>query len=225
MDQEQLNEIARLGKVLGHFDAHKPIWEAVAPVADSVTILTSLQRQVKLSGVVQADGTASDTRAKNMALGLTASLAYLMSRRIFAWAVKNGKISISEAVNYSQTDLDHAAEEILLQRYALILKHAEENRTELAAYKVSDASIEELKRAIATFEALRSGRDEKSGHRIFSTANIGELLTKTRETYTVLDAEVEGLIADKEFIDTYFIHRRRTDCAATRASGPDAAGA
>ncbi|RYY89588.1 MAG: hypothetical protein EOO15_05805 [Chitinophagaceae bacterium] len=223
MEQEQLDDMATLAKVVGHFVAHKPVWEAVSPVAESVEQLLRYQHELKLSSFIQADGTSSDTRSKNLALGLAASMAYVMGRRIFAWAVKNGKTAIADAVNFSETDLSHGAKETLLNRYALLLKHAAENRAELAAYKVSDASIDDLNRAIATFETLRSGRNDKTNHRIYSTANIAGLLDKVRALYEVLDAEVEGLIENEEFIKTYFIARRKTDRKATRATEADEA--
>ncbi|TCJ14550.1 hypothetical protein EPD60_11235 [Flaviaesturariibacter flavus] len=173
----------------------------------------------------KADGTSPDTNAKNLALELCGDLTYVMGRRTFAWAMKNGRSSIAEAINFSETELSHGAEETLLNRFALVLKHAEENKRELAAYKVGDAAIEDLKRAIATFEILRGTRDEKQAHRIYSTALIEALGKKVRGVYVVLDAEVEGLIEDQQFIETYFIARRKTDRKATRAGAAGEAGA
>ncbi|RYZ18528.1 MAG: hypothetical protein EOO16_22270 [Chitinophagaceae bacterium] len=218
MEKEQLNDLAVLAKVMGHFDAHKPTWENIPPISESVQELVSASKELRLSAVVQADGTPGDTNGKNMALELSASLAYKMGRRIFAWASKNGKTAVAEAVDFSETDLDHGAEDVLITRYEVVLKYAKEYPTELAAYKVNDAATEQLERAISTFKTLRSGRDDKSGHRIYSTAHIDTLIKKVRDIYEVLDAEVEGLIEDPEFVETYFIARRKTDRKATRST-------
>jgi hypothetical protein len=55
-------------------------------------------------------------------------------------------------------------------------------------------------------------------HRIFSTANIEAQFEKSVHQLELLDDEVEGLIDNKEFVETYFIARRKTDRKATRAA-------
>ena len=222
MEQTQLNDSAVIDNVIAHCLAHKSVWEDIGPIAESVSILLSTQKEIKLSALVQADGTSSSTVAKNLAFELSADKSYKMSRRICAWARKNGREDVLKAVDFSESDLRYGAEDDRILRQELLVKYAREFRTELAAYKVSDAAVDDLDAAINTAVALRSGRNEKKNHRIFSTANIDQQISKGKRQMETLDDEVEGLVENEEFIKTYFIARRKTDRTATRSSAkPD----
>ncbi|RYY95194.1 MAG: hypothetical protein EOO11_16345 [Chitinophagaceae bacterium] len=225
MNQDQRNFKASLDDVLTHFNSHRTSWADLPPVVDSVAALTNVQAEVKLSAIIQEGVTTGDTGAKDMALRLSAAKAYTMSRRIYAWAAKNGKQGVLEAVDFSMTDLTQGAGETLLARHRAILQHATDNKVELAAYKVNDAALDELRMAIDTVEFLRGDRNEKVNHRIYSTARLDELFDKVRAHFKILDSEVEGLIEDKKFVDTYFIARRIDDRNAGRAEAAAASEA
>jgi hypothetical protein len=218
MTQEQQNRKDVLDNVCAHFENHPTAWSSVAPVAESIAALNSTRREIALSALVQADGSSAGTAAKNLALELCVEKAYLLCRRICAWGRKNGRTEVVQAVNFSESDLKYGAEDERIRRLELVIRYATENKTELAAYKVNDAAIDDLQTAVNTANALRGKRNDKMNHRIFSTANIEAQFEKSVHQLELLDDEVEGLIDNKEFVDTYFIARRKTDRKATRAT-------
>ncbi|GAA4341929.1 hypothetical protein [Flaviaesturariibacter amylovorans] len=222
MNQEQKNFSEMLGELQQHFDAHRPFWSSVGPVADSIDRLANTRRELALGALVQNDGSGTK-EAKDLALGLAAEKSYLMGRRVLAWAKKNARADIATAVDLNRAELAQGAEATLLERQRRIFQYAKDNRDQLADYKVTDESLDALDSALNTFAALRAGHKEKENHRIYSTARIEELIDKARAIIDILDDEVEGLIDNREFIDTYFIARRKTDRRATRAAMSDTA--
>ncbi|RYZ20630.1 MAG: hypothetical protein EOO16_16005 [Chitinophagaceae bacterium] len=227
MTTDQQNRKDVIDNVCSHFDNHEPVWSAIGPVSESVAALKSTRQEIALSALVQADGSSAGTTAKNMALELCADKTYLITRRVCAWARKNGRADIVEAVDFSESDLKYGAEDDRIRRFELVIRYATENKTELAAYKVNDAAIDDLQTAVNTVNALKGKRSDKVNHRIFSTANIEAQFTKSVRIFETLDDEVEGLIENPEFIETYFIARRKTDRKATRTKAgtePEAAG-
>ncbi|TCJ12658.1 hypothetical protein EPD60_15450 [Flaviaesturariibacter flavus] len=218
MNQEQDNFLEMLGNTQLHCDAHRPYWTHLLPVSESVQALTETKREIDLCALVQTDGTSGSKAAKDMALELSAGKSYTMGRRVLAWAKKTGRADVVAAVDFSKSDLLQGAEADLLQRHRLIHRYASDNKAELAAYQVTDEALTALETAINTFDALRGGYKEKGNHRIYCTGRIDELIGKAREILDILDDEVEGLIENKEFIETYFIARRKTDRRATRST-------
>jgi len=217
MTQEQQNVFDMVGDIKTHFEAQPDTWNTCAPVSESLQNILSLHREIRLSALVKADGTSGSTQAKELARELSCEKAYVMGRRLLSWALRGKRAEVIAAVDQSRTDLSRGTEEEQYQRHSLILSYAKQHRAELSAYKVNEASIEELETAINTFDSLRGNRREAESRRIFSTANIAALIKKVREELTILDSAVEGLIDNPEFIKTYFIARRITDRRATKA--------
>ncbi|RYY41661.1 MAG: hypothetical protein EOO08_00590 [Chitinophagaceae bacterium] len=225
MNQRQMNTHESLKDVLTHLDAHGSKWEGVEPIAESVEALRTVQSEIRLSALVQADSTTGNTTAKNLALALAAEKAYTMSRRICAWARKKGRSEVLEAVDFPLSALRQGAEEEVFQRQQLVLKYATDLGTDLAAYKVGSAEIDDLKQALSAYESLKQGRNEKRKHRIYSTTYLDGLFEQASNQLQMLDDEVKGLIDDKAFVETYFIARRKTDRKATRGgAGSDSPG-
>lgn len=178
-------------------------WEAIQPVNDTVTKVTSFVTAIEtVDQEREALKTTGLTEDKEQVFETMCKLAFKLASKIKAYAKVTKNNTLLSAVNYSESTLKEGGQAAALTRCKTIHNKALEHVEALVAYQVQPEDTDALKAAIDKFEPLTPQRDATGDERIAKTARLSEIISEIREQLDILDDMVEGMF-DEEFEDAY----------------------
>lgn len=130
-------------------------------------------------------------------------IAYALLLKIRSYAKIANNKSLLYAINYSESEMRRGPESLIINRCQTIHNKGKEHLADLSDFLVTEENLTQLQHVINTVKPLSAQRDVIASERVTATANIPLLIEGARTELDKLDDLVEGLIADKNFVDTY----------------------
>jgi hypothetical protein len=147
--------------------------------------------------------TVGYTQDKDGQMQNMCDLTYALLLKIRSYAKITNNKPLLYAINYSESEIRRGAEVQIINRCQTIHNKGQEYLADLADFLVSQENLTELQRAIDTVKPLSAQRDVIASERVTATANIPLLIDGARTELDKLDDLIEGLVADKNFKQTY----------------------
>lgn len=204
MNQRQLNTLTMFKAVLAHLDARPSLWNASAPLTKVVFTFRTFVVALNQQSLTQAERiTVGYTQDKDGQMQAMCDLAYGLLLKVRSYAKITNNKALLYAINYSESDIRRGPEVQIITRCQAIHNKGQEYLADLTDFLVTAKNLTELQNAINAVKPLSAQRDVIAGERVTATANIPLLIDGARAEVDKLNDLVEGLIADKNFVNTY----------------------
>jgi len=190
--------------VLAHLDSRPSLWNTSAPLTKVIFSLRTFVVTLHQQSLTQAERiTVGYTQDKDGQMQNMCDLAYSLLLKIRSYAKINNNKALLYAINYSESEIRRGPEIQIINRCQTIHNKGEEYMADLTDFLVTDQQLTELQKAINGVKPLSAQRDAIASERATVTANISLLIEGARAEIDKLDDLIEGLILDKNFINTY----------------------
>ncbi len=194
------------------FAGNGNVWQGEPLIVEGVTNLTDLCAKINREATMQQQNeTKGHTANKEQERTLLEDRTFRIGGRLKVYAQKTGDKVTAAQVAFSRSSLDELSLNKLLTAARSVAESATRLLPSLAAYKVTQTDVDELKRSIDTTEGLNAHRDAVKGERTENTSHLVILFSELRKELKLMDTQVEAYIDDEEFLRTYFITRRIHD--------------
>ncbi|QHT67102.1 hypothetical protein GXP67_10795 [Rhodocytophaga rosea] len=204
MNQRQLNSLTMFKAVLAHLDTRPTLWNTSAPLTKVIFSLRTFVAALHQQSLTQAERTTVGyTQDKDGQMQHMCDLAYALLLKIRSYAKINNNKALLYAINYSESEIRRGPEIQIINRCQTIHNKGKEHFSDLKDFLVTEENLTELQEAIDTLKPLSAQRDSIASERVTATANISLLLEGARTEIDKLDDLIEGLIKDKNFVNTY----------------------
>lgn len=212
MNQRQLNSITMYKAVLAHLDSRPSLWNTSAPLTKVVFALRTFVMALQQQSLTQAErSTVGYTQDKEGHMQYMCDLAYGLLLKIRSYAKINNNKALLYAINYSESEIRRGPETQIINRCQTIHNKCQENLADLTDFLVTKEELTALQDSIETVKPLSAQRDAIASERVTATANISVLIDGARAELDKLDDLIEGLIKDKNFVNTYRQSRQIID--------------
>lgn len=216
MNQRQLNSLTMYKAVLAHLDTRPSLWNTSAPLTKVIFSLRTFVVALHQQSLTQAERTTVGyTQDKDGQMQHMCDLAYAMLLKIRSYAKISNNKALLYAINYSESEIRRGAETQIINRCQTIHNKGQEHLADLADFLVTKKDLSELQNTIDAVKPLSAQRDAIANERVTATANISMLIDGARAELDKLDDLIEGLIKDKNFINTYRQSRQIIDRGAS----------
>lgn len=220
MNKLQIRDMSLVGTVITHMHSNESIWKNNPLLSEEVTSLEEVYATVQTEGYHQIQRDAVGfTKVKNAQLALVSDLTYQLVQKVRPFARKTNNMVLLHAVDHSRSEL-RASKGKGIGKCQLVLDSALEYIKELAPYKVTKKSLDELQEAIDKYKPMEAQRNHVEDFRKTATININSLLSKAKEHLKNLDDLIPSLISEQDFVTTYF-ECKKVDKIASRKSKSD----
>jgi hypothetical protein len=174
-----------------------------------------------IDGASQKQGTPTGATAeKESARTALEDAAFLMAQALSVLGHTTSNHDLKARTSSSRTDWDRLVDQDLSNRAASVLADANTHKTDLAAFNVTQAKIDDLNAAVDRFNSVRTSPRTAIADRVAQTKSIPFLI---RETNAILLNEIDPMVnlfqpTHGEFVSGYRAARVIVDRAATRTS-------
>lgn len=224
MDTNLANRITMLKTTGAYLDANGTVWNSMAPMQAAVQ--TYKQKLVAIDDGTRKQQTPSGaTEEKAAARDALEDVAFLMCEAIGAMAHVSGDHDLLALSNATQSTFRRASDDELSNLAAGILSAASAHKSELAAFEVTQANIDELDQALQRFNASKSNPRMAIAER---SARGDSLEAQVRDAQDFLRNQIDRLVnlfrrSNPEFVAGYRNARVIVDRAATHSTAKPAA--
>jgi hypothetical protein len=216
MNRIQKNTQEVYNTIVAHWESAPEIWESNALIKVQVNGFKLAVGNINNESYRQEERNAKGwTKAKEAHLDHLCTLAFAMVTRVRPFARINKNLILLQAVDYSFTDLRRPKSGTTINRCQIIHDRCKELLTELAPFKVTEAGLTELQKAIDDYTPMVNQRNIEEDERTTVTQSIPALFAEAREYLANLDDLVLSQLEDESFIATYF-QAKKIRARATR---------
>ena len=151
--------------VLGVLDTFKTVWQAIAAFASARNDLATAIDAIRAEELKQSGTTTGVTENKRLARQAMCSAAAVVGGAVAAWADKQNKHDLFDAVDFSAPDLLHQTEADCLTNCTAVLNVGTANLAAISATgTLAQADLTDLNTKIAAFNTLLTQpRQTKAG--------------------------------------------------------------
>lgn len=212
--------------VIAQMDRTPAMWQENTLITYEISAFKNLVQTIANEGFKQTEKNPKGfTQDKDAQLEIMCGLTYQMLIKIRPYARKTKNNVLLQAVDHSMSDLKSGTTEATINRCQLVHDKGIEFLAALSPYQVTTEGLTELKAAIEKFKPMIAQRNNIGDERAAATQNLPNLFAQAREHLQSLDDLVESMIADQDFINTYFQARRITNPGSKKGSDVNEGGA
>ena len=223
MNTELTNRVTMLKTTSRYMAEHRAVWNTMAPLQTAMTELDAK--------IAEIDAAARKHETPN---GATADKAgardnledatFLLCEALGVLAHDSGDNDLVALTRVTRTLLDRMGAEELSNRATAMLTQANAHKTELVAYQVTQANIDELSAALTGFNQAKAGPRTATAERAALTESLPKLV---KEATDILKNRIDRLVSlfsrtNPDFVAGYESARVIVDRVATHKTKPAA---
>ena len=226
MDTRETNKVTMHKTVDAFLDKSNSIWNDMAPFVNATQRLKA--NLAAIDAAVQKQEAPSGAGAgKAAAREALEDAAFLMAQALSVLGHTSSDHELKARVALSRSDFDHLGDEELSHRANIILDEVNARKTELAAFNITQARIDDFSQALQAFNNAKTLPRTTVAARAAKTQSIPVLL---RDNDSILRNELDPLVnlfqpTHPEFVAGYRAARVIVDRAASHATATPAAPA
>ncbi len=202
MNTKQLNKLTMYLAVEGICDAHPSIWQGLTAFGDTYAEFVACINNIQTLSQSQSQdikGVALDKKASRKAM---CESAHPIAMSVHAFAVKAGNHTLAGTVDFSLSDLMVGRDVQSRDHCQIIANTATANLASLGSYGVTDAKINVLTSAIASYSLLISKPRDARVQVKTITSNLQAEMDTADVKLGILD-DLLGQINDAVFASDY----------------------
>lgn len=194
------------------------VYSGFTPLEEFIVAFTLALQSLDKHNEVKSKKTKGSTDKKTEVRITMAVVVSSLAKKAIVWARKNNKWTEVAILDVEESDLRYGDLQSAVNLAKNVYNVLQENKAELAAYRITDVHIEELKKVIEDMGEVetmpRQSRDQKT--------KAGKDITDGLKTLDTIDSNIEDLIvgefrrSNPGFVDGYLIAKRIDDPAFRR---------
>jgi hypothetical protein len=230
MDTRETNKVTMHKTVDSFLDKSNSIWNDMAPFANATQRLKANLAAID-SAVQKQEAPSGAGAGKAAARDALEDAAFLMAQALSVLGHTSSDHELKARVDLSRSDFDRLGDEELSHRAKTILDEANARKTELAAFNITQASMDDFSQALQAFNSAKTSPRTAVVERMTKTQSIPVLL---RDNDSILRNELDPLVnlfqpTHPEFVAGYrsarvIIDRAASHGTATATTPPPSGG-
>jgi len=219
MNTDQTNRVTMFKTTIAVLDDNNSIWNSMTPLSTAVTAFKDRLTGIDAAAQKQETPTGA-TQDKAGARDALEDVLFLMSEALGALAHASKDQDLLALTDITRSGIDKLDSEQLSNRATLVLAQATDRKTELVAFQVTQANIDELDRALQNYNAAKAGPRQATAERVAQTESLSNLI---RDANDILRNQIDRLVnlfsrSHPQFVSSYLSARVIVDRAATHAA-------
>ena len=219
MDRVQTNRVTMYKTVAGYLDESNEVWNGMAPFAEALLRFKEKLQAIDASAQRQETSMHGAGRDKTDARHDLEDVLFLTCVALGVLAHRSGDNELRDLAALTPSTIAKLGEEELSNRATSVLESANAKKTELAAFQMTQANIDELDEALRTFDAAKARPRSAVVERSIKTESLSSLMS---EATNILRDEIDQMIylfrrTDAEFVQGYRRARVIVDRVGRRA--------
>lgn len=189
------------------------------------TGVKGLMAEIRKAAEEQVENSTGVAATKTALKNNLARLAASTASKTAAYAAKTENSVLAKAVEISESKMQRSPDTAILNYAQLIYDKAEENKAELAPYRITDDTQAELLKAKEDYAGWIAKPRTKQNKQSEATKQIAKLLVQVNALLKKMDKEVEILRYDEpEYYASYQKARKIIDTGGRGGKGTDGTG-
>lgn len=227
MDRAQTNRVTMFKTVAAYLAKHNSVWSGMAPLATAVQQLKDKLEAIDASAQKQELPTKGAVGDKAEARDALEDTLFLTCEALAVLASIGNDNDLLALTSVTPSTLHKFDDEELVNRATTVLGRANAKKTELATLNVTQANLDELTQALATFNAVKAKPRTAVAERAAQTESLPSLI---RDASDILRSQIDKLVnlfrrTDSEFVAGYrsarvVVDRRGGQGTPKPAGGP-----
>ena len=230
MNLKQIAKKNMYDKVILFFANNESLWALFLPLVQAIALFKDQNKDLGKLMEQQAQEIKGVTNAKDAQLKTAVSLTVKAARKARAWAHTTGNLVLENLFNVRADDFTHVPEADALTKLNEVHEALNENKTDLAAYMITDADITAIGVAIDDFTAAKAAPGDTESSKKAGTEGIEDMMHLMDEELEVIDDllinqyEADEPILVEQYrndrkIDTVGVHHTRIEAHAEYTDG------
>lgn len=220
MNQEQTNQVTMFKTTAAVLDENHSIWSTMAPLVTAVQEFEDKITAIDQAAQNQERPTTGTTVDKASARDGLESVLFLTSEALGVFGTTGNDNDIVALAALTPSTLHKFGDEELANRATMVLETVNAKKTDLAAFHVTQANIDELTQALQVFKTSKEKPRQVVAGRTVETQSLASLI---RDARGILRHKIDRLVnlfqrSDPKFVGVYRSARVIVDRPATHAS-------
>lgn len=217
METEQTNRITMFKTVDAYLDSHNSVWSGMAAMAAADQQLKNKIGAIDIAAQKQETPTTGATRDKAAARDALEDVLFLTCEALAVLGHTADDHDLLALTALSPSNLGRLDDEELSNRATNVLAKANSRKTDLAAFNVTQANLDEFDQALQDFKAAKAKPRTATAERAAQTESLPSLI---RDTSGILRNEIDRLVnlfrrTNPDFVAGYRTARAIVDRAAS----------
>lgn len=205
MDRVQTNRVTMYKTVAGYLDESNEVWNGMAPFAEALVQFKDKLQAIDATAQRQETSMHGASGDRAEARDALEDVLFLICEALGVLAHRSGDNELGDLAHLTPTGIARLDNEELSHRATTVLESANEKKTELAAFHVTQANLDELNNALQTFDAAKARPRSAVVERSVQTESLGTLM---QDAVNILRDEIDRLVnlfrrIDPEFVKGY----------------------
>jgi hypothetical protein len=230
MNLKQIAKKNMYDKVLLFFANNESLWALFLPLVEAIGLFRDQNKDLVKLMEQQAQEVKGVTDDKDAKLKAAISLTVKAARKARAWAHKSGNLILENLFNVRADDFTHVPEADALTKLNEVHEALNDNKTDLAAYLITDSDITAIGTAIDDFAAAKAAPGNTESSKQAGTEGIEDMMHDMDTELEVIDdllinqyeADEPNLVEqyrNDRKIDTVGVHHTRIEAHAEYTDG------
>ena len=208
MNNRQIAKKNMYDKVLLFFVNHESLWVLFLPLVSAIGAFRDLNKDLNNLMEQQAQATEGVTSDKDAKRARAIDLTVKAARKARAWAHSTGNLVLEELFNIRTDDFIHTPAADALTKLHEVHGGLNDNKTDLAAYLITDADLTDIGKAIDDFAEAKAAPAETESSKKAGTEGIEDVIHDIDTELEVID---DLLISQYEADEPVLVEQYRND--------------
>ena len=222
METEQTNRITMFKTVGAYLDSHNSVWSGMAAMAAADQQLKDKIGAIDIAAQKQEAPTTGATLDKAAARDALEDVLFLTCEALAVLGHTGDDHDLLALTALSPSNLQRLDDEELSNRATNVLAEANSRKTDLAAFHVTQANLDEFDQALQDFKAAKAKPRTATAERAAQTESLPSLI---RDASGILRNEIDRLVnlfrrTNPDFVAGYRTARAIVDRAASHKVTP-----
>ena len=208
MNNRQIAKKNMYDKVLLFLATNENVWSLFLPLVAAINAFKELSQDLSRLMEQQAQATEGVTSDKDAKRARAIDLTVKAARKARAWAHNTGNLVLEELFNIRTDDFIHTPAADALTKLHEVHGGLNDNKTDLAAYLITDADLTDIGKAIDDFAEAKAAPAETESSKKAGTEGIEDVIHDIDTELEVID---DLLISQYEADEPVLVEQYRND--------------